>query len=100
MSQNNDNGELLFIGGIVTVVLVIGFLIKILKTIMIELSALFLAIGKMAAAFISMAWQITQVLGLLSLGILAIYESVTSICKCENLLSICILTSVASFTSW
>jgi hypothetical protein len=75
MSHNNDNSGMLYFGGMVVVVVILGFLIKILKGIMIELSLLFTAIGKMASAFIAMAWQIAQVLGLLSLGVLAIYAA-------------------------
>jgi hypothetical protein len=75
MSHNNDNSGMLYTGGIVVFIIVVGILIKILKTIVIELSELFTAIAKMASAFISMAWQITQVIGLLSLGVLAIYAA-------------------------
>lgn len=75
MSHNNDNSGMLNAGGIVVFIIVIGFLIKILKTIAIELSVLFTSIAKMASAFISMAWQIAQVVGLLSLGVLAIYAA-------------------------
>ncbi len=75
MSHNNDNSEMLYFGGIVVIVIVVGFLIKILKAIMLELSLLFVAIGKAASAFIMMAWQIAQVLGLLSLGVAAIYAA-------------------------
>lgn len=75
MSHNDDNSGMLYFGGIVVVVLIVGFLIKILKSIMIELSLLFTAIGKMASAFILMAWQIAQVVGLLALGVAAIYAA-------------------------
>lgn len=75
MSHNNDNGGMLFFGGAVVIVIILGFLIKILKSIVIELSLLFTAIGKMASAFILMAWQMAQVVGLLSLGVLAIYAA-------------------------
>ena len=75
MSQNNDSSGMLYAGGIVVFIIVVGVLIKILKAIVIELSALCTAIAKMASAFISMAWQITQVVGLLSLGVLAIYAA-------------------------
>ena len=75
MSHNDDNSGTLFIGGILVIIIVVGFLIKILKTIMIELSALFAAIAKMASAFILMAWQIAQVVGLLALGVAAIYAA-------------------------
>ncbi len=37
MSHNDDNSGMLYFGGIVVVVLIVGFLIKILKSIMIEL---------------------------------------------------------------
>ena len=75
MSHNDDNSGMQYFGGIVVVVLIVGFLIKILKSIMIELSLLFTAIGKMASAFILMAWQIAQVVGLLALGVAAIYAA-------------------------
>tara|TARA_B110001454_G_scaffold219198_1_gene251693 strand:- start:276587 stop:277156 length:570 start_codon:yes stop_codon:yes gene_type:complete len=75
MSHNNDNSGMLYIGGIAVIIIIIGFLIKILKSIMIELSQLFTAIGKMAEAFISMAWQIAQIMGLLALGVAAIYAA-------------------------
>lgn len=75
MSHNDDNSGMLYFGGIVVVVLIVGFLIKALKSIMIELSLLFTAIGKMASAFFSMAWQIAQVVGLLALGVAAIYAA-------------------------
>ncbi len=75
MSHNNDNSGMLYIGGIAVIIIIFGFLIKILKSIMIELSLLFTAIGKMAEAFISMAWQIAQVMGLLALGVAAIYAA-------------------------
>lgn len=75
MSHNDDNSGMLYFGGIVVVVLIVGFLIKILKSILIELSLLFAAIGKMASAFILMAWQIAQVAGLLALGVAAIYAA-------------------------
>ena len=75
MSHNDDNSGMLYFGGIVVVVLIVGFLIKVLKSIMIELSLLFTAIGKMASAFILMAWQIAQVVGLLALGVAAIYAA-------------------------
>jgi len=75
MSHNDDNSGMLYFGGIVVVVLIFGFLIKILKSIMIELSLLFTAIGKTASAFILMAWQIAQVVGLLALGVAAIYAA-------------------------
>lgn len=75
MSHNNDNSGMLYFGGIAVIVIMLGFLIKILKEIMIELSLLFAAIGKMASSFMTMAWQIALVLGLLSLGVLAIYAA-------------------------
>jgi hypothetical protein len=75
MSHNDDNSGMLYIGGIAVIIIIFGFLIKILKSIMIELSLLFTAIGKMAEAFISMAWQIAQVLGLLALGVAVIYAA-------------------------
>lgn len=75
MSHNDDNSGMLYFGGIVVVVIIVGFLIKVLKSIMIELSLLFTAIGKMASAFILMAWQIAQVVGLLALGVAAIYAA-------------------------
>lgn len=46
MSHNDDNSGILYAGGIVVFIIVVGFLIKILKTIVIELSALFTAIAK------------------------------------------------------
>lgn len=75
MSHNNDNSGMLYLGGIAVIVIMVGFLIKILKEIMIELSLLFAAIGKMASSFMAMAWQVALVLGLLSLGVLAIYAA-------------------------
>jgi len=75
MSHNDDNSGMLYFGGLVVIVIVVGVLIKILKSIMIELSLLFTAIGKAASAFILMAWQIAQVLGLLALGVAAIYAA-------------------------
>jgi hypothetical protein len=75
MSHNNDNSGMLYFGGLVVIVIVVGLLIKILKSIMIELSLLFAAIGKATSAFILMAWQIAQVLGLLALGMAAIYAA-------------------------
>lgn len=75
MSHNNDNSGMLYFGGIAVIVIMLGFLIKILKEIMIELSLLFAAIGKMASSFMAMAWQVALVLGLLSLGVLAIYAA-------------------------
>lgn len=75
MSHNNDNSGMLYFGGIAVIVIMLGFLIKILKEIMIELSLLFAAIAKMASSFMTMAWQIALVLGLLSLGVLAIYAA-------------------------
>lgn len=48
MSHNNDNSGMLYFGGMVVIVVILGLLIKILKSIMMELSLLFTAIGKMA----------------------------------------------------
>lgn len=75
MSHNNDNSGMIYIGGIVVIIIMVGFVIKILKAIMIELSELFVSIGKMAASFMTMAGQVALVLGLLSLGIAAIYAA-------------------------
>lgn len=75
MSHNDDNSGMLYIGGIVVIVVVVGLLIKVLKAIMVELSLLFTAICKAASAFMTMAWQIALVLCLLALGMAAIYAA-------------------------
>lgn len=75
MSHNDDHNGTLYFGGAVVAVLMLGFLVKIIKALFIELALVFTAIGKMAAAFITMAWYVTQVIGLLALAVLAIYAA-------------------------
>ena len=75
MNQNNENDGVFYIGGIVVVIIMLGFLTKILKNVANELSQLFTAIGKMSLSFLGMAWQIAIVLGTLSLGVAAIWAA-------------------------
>lgn len=75
MNQNNNNDGVFYIGGIVVVIIMLGFLTKILKNVANELSQLFTAIGKMSLSFLGMAWQIAILLGTLSLGVAAIWAA-------------------------
>ncbi len=75
MSHNDDHNGTWYFGGAVVAVLMLGFLVKILNALFMELALVFTAIGKMAAAFITMAWYVTQVIGLLALAVLAIYTA-------------------------
>lgn len=73
--SHNDNSGTLYFGGAVVAIIMLGFLIKILKSILLELSSLFTAFGKMAASFISMAWQLALIAGLIALAGFAIYAA-------------------------
>lgn len=75
MSHNDDHNGTLYFGGAVVAVLMLGFLVKIIKALFIELALVFSAIAKMAASFITMAWYVAQVAGLLALAVLAIYAA-------------------------
>lgn len=75
MSHNDDHNGTLYFGGAVVAVLMLGFLVKIIKALFMELALVFTAIGKMASAFITMAWYVAQVAGLLALAVLAIYAA-------------------------
>lgn len=75
MSHNDDHNGTLYFGGAVVAVLMLGFLVKILNALFMELALVFTAIGKMASAFITMAWYVAQVAGLLALAVLAIYAA-------------------------
>lgn len=75
MSHNDDRNGTLYFGGAVVAVLILGFLVKITKALFMELALVFTAIGKMASAFITMAWYVAQVAGLLALAVLAIYTA-------------------------
>lgn len=75
MSHNNDNDGVLYFGGIVVGIILIGLLIKILKSILSELTLVFEAFGKTVLAFIPMALNITLVIGLFALGAFSIYAA-------------------------
>lgn len=75
MSHHDDHNGTWYFGGAVVAVLMLGFLVKILKALFIELTLMFSAIGKMAASFITMAWYVAQVAGLISIAVLVIYAA-------------------------
>lgn len=75
MSHHDDHNGTWYFGGAVVAVLMLGFLVKILKALFMELALVFSAIAKMAASFITMAWYIAQVVGLLALAVLVIYAA-------------------------
>lgn len=75
MSHTDDNNVTYFAGGVVVFIIIMSFTTKILKYVSNELAELFNAFGKMATNFISMAWQIAIVLGVLSLGVASIWAA-------------------------
>jgi hypothetical protein len=75
MSHNDDNSGMVYFGGVAVALIMVVFVINALKAIMNELSILFTAIAKMTFAFISMAFNIAQVLGLLALGCFSLYAA-------------------------
>lgn len=75
MSHHDDHNGTWYFGGAVVAVLMLGFLVKILKALFMELALVFSAIAKMAASFITMAWYVAQVLGLISIAVLVIYAT-------------------------
>lgn len=72
MNNNNDGGSTWFLG-----LILFGFFIwmlsKIATVVFIEIGRMFAAIGSMATSFFAMAWTITQLAGIVGLGVLLVY---------------------------
>lgn len=75
MNQNTDNSGSYYAGGILTVIVVAALLTKVLKYVVLEISAVFKALEIAASNFIAMAWQIGIVLSALSVGAASIWAA-------------------------
>ena len=72
MNNDNDGGSTWFLG-LVLFGFFIWMLSKIATVVFIEIGKMFAAIGSMATSFFGMAWAITQLAGIVGLGVLLVY---------------------------
>jgi hypothetical protein len=75
----NDNKELfpgsMVVGGLILLCFFVDLLFKAIASAAREAEIMFAAIGKAGAGFLVMAWNLAQLTGLISLGVLAIYAA-------------------------